>query len=161
MWGLRAIKSYCESSSCNRSQFVAECALPFLYAQKGFYLQNSYKSKICRNYFEWKASFHKRKREFFNELLHYFVTFIVNTLLFNDYESIFTFSLASRKAFVINFIHPSTISSSCVDVIPSRLIFIGSTFIFTLSSSSIICSWLEALNSVGKLNVHIAWSIVL
>lgn len=72
-----------------------------------------------------------------------------------------TFSLASRKVFVMKRFHPSTISSSCDVVMPSKLIFVVSTLILTLSASSRMCSWLSALYSVGKLNKQRAWSIVL
>lgn len=104
------------------------------------------------------------KRALFNELIHSCRTsssFFSLNRHHHHRNRLHTFSAASRKALIMNFIHPSTISSSCVVVTPSRLIFNGSTFIFTLSFSSIMCSWLEALNSVGRLNAHIAWSMVL
>ena len=103
------------------------------------------------------------KRALFNELIHSCRTSSspLNRHHHHHRNRLHTFSVASRKALIMNFIHPSTISSSCVVVTPSRLIFNGSTFIFTLSSSSIMCSWLKALNSVGRLNAHIAWSMVL
>lgn len=72
-----------------------------------------------------------------------------------------TFSYASRKILETYLNHPSTTSSSWLVSIPSKHIRLGSTFIFTLSSSSITCAWPEALNSVGKLNEHTVWSMVL